>query len=107
MFDMIDITTSILSPAPGPSADPSVGLGGITTPYLDHRFGSGHIPPSTPFVGGFSLPSLGINTSVHPHGGGSAYMNVGSTAYIPSYVPSSTALFPLNLVVMINPLFIL
>ena len=41
---------SILSPILGPSADPSVILGGITTPYPAHRFGSGHIPPSTPFV---------------------------------------------------------
>ena len=27
MFGMLDITTSIPSPAPGPSVDPSVGLG--------------------------------------------------------------------------------
>ena len=40
----------ILSPVLGPSTDPGVKLGGITTPYLAHRFGSGHIPPSTPFV---------------------------------------------------------
>ena len=30
--------------------DPGVRLGGITTPYPAHRFGSGHIPLSTPFV---------------------------------------------------------
>ena len=53
MFDMPDITTSILSPALGPSADHSVGLGGTMTPYLAHRFGSGHIPSSTPFVEDF------------------------------------------------------
>ena len=41
---------SILSPILGPSMDPSVRLGGITTPYTAHRFGSGHILPSTPFV---------------------------------------------------------
>ena len=40
----------ILLPVLGPSADPGVRLGGITTPYHAHRFGSGHIPPSTPFV---------------------------------------------------------
>ena len=41
---------SILSPILGPSMDPSVRLGGITTPYPAHKFGSGHILPSTPFV---------------------------------------------------------
>ena len=41
---------SILSPVFGPSMDPGVRLGGITTPYHAHRFGSGHILPSMPFV---------------------------------------------------------
>ena len=40
----------ILSPVLGPSTDPGVRLGGITTPYRAHIFGSGHIFPSTPFV---------------------------------------------------------
>ena len=43
----------ILSPVLGPSTDPGVRLGGITTPYHAHGFGSGHIPPSTPFVEDF------------------------------------------------------
>ena len=34
----------------GPSMDPDVRLGGITTPYRAHIFGSSHILPSTPFV---------------------------------------------------------
>ena len=46
IFGMI----GILSPILGPSSEPGVGLGGITTPYHAHIFGSGHIPPSTPFV---------------------------------------------------------
>ena len=40
----------IPSPVLSPSADLGVRLGGITTPYRAHRFGSGHIPPSTPFL---------------------------------------------------------
>ena len=40
----------ILSPILGPIMDPGVRIGGITTPYHAHRFGSGHILPSTPFV---------------------------------------------------------
>ena len=40
----------ILSPICGPSTDLGVILRGITTPYCAHRFGSGHILPSTPFV---------------------------------------------------------
>ena len=53
MFGMPDITTSIPLPAPGPSTNPSVGMGGTTTPYLAHIFRSGHIPSSTPFVEDF------------------------------------------------------
>ena len=41
---------SILSPVLGPSTDPRVKLVGIIAPYPAHIFGSGHIPPSTPFV---------------------------------------------------------
>ena len=40
----------ILSPILGPSMDPDVRLGGITTPYCAHIFGSCHILPSTPFL---------------------------------------------------------
>ena len=50
MFGIPDITTSIPSPDTGHSANPGVGLGGNTAPYLAHRFGSVHIPSSTPFV---------------------------------------------------------
>ena len=53
MFDMPNFTTSIQSPSLAPSADPGVGLGGTTTPYLVHRFGSGRIPPSTSFMEDF------------------------------------------------------
>ena len=53
LFGMPDSSTSILSPAQCPSADPGVGLGGTTTLHLVHIFGSGHIPPSTPFVEDF------------------------------------------------------
>ena len=66
-------------------------------------FGNGHILSSTPFVEDFySLRSV-FYTSGHPHGGGSGYMNVGSSPYIHSYVPSSATLFPFNAVVMIIP----
>ena len=40
----------ILSPILGPNMDRGVKLGGITSPYHAHRFGSGHILLSTPFV---------------------------------------------------------
>ena len=53
MFGMPDIMTSVPSPTPGPSVGPGVGLGGTTTPYLSRRFGSGHIPSSTPFARDF------------------------------------------------------
>ena len=46
IFGMPDI----LSPILGPCTDTGVRLGGITTPYHAHRFGSGHIPSTTPFV---------------------------------------------------------
>ena len=53
MFGMPNITTSILSPSPGPSADLGVILGGTMAPYIAYRFGSGNIPSSTPFVEDF------------------------------------------------------
>ena len=49
----------ILSLVLGPSTDPGVILGGITTPYHAHRFGNGHIPSSTSFMEDFySLHSV-------------------------------------------------
>ena len=102
MVGMPDITTSILSLATGPSANPGVGPVGTIAPYLVHRFGSGHIPTSTPFVGGFSLPSSCLNNRDD-----SGYMNVGATTYIPSYVPSSTTLIPSSAFLMSNPPYIL
>ena len=42
-----------------------------------------------------------------PSCGGSGCMNVGSTPYLPFYVPLFTALFPLGAVVMIIPPYIL
>ena len=78
-FGMPNITTSISSSVPGSNVDLGVGMGGMSSPYLAHRLVSGHIPPSTPFVGVFSLPSSCINTSVHFPGGGSEYVHIGST----------------------------
>ena len=53
MVGMPDITTSIPTPALDPSADPGVGLGGTTAPYISHIFGSGHIPSFTPSIEDF------------------------------------------------------
>ena len=50
MVDMLDITTSVMSPTLGPSVDPGVVPGATKSPYLAHRFRSGHIPLSAPFV---------------------------------------------------------
>ena len=47
------VMPGILSPVLGPSMNPSVRLGGITTPYCVHRFVNGHILSSTPFVEDF------------------------------------------------------
>ena len=94
--------SGILSPILGHSTYPGVGLGGITAPYRAHRFGNGHIPSFTPFMEDF-FPLLGLYTGDHPHGGGSACVNVGSTPYFPFYVPSFTTLFPLGAFVMIIP----
>ena len=46
IFGMLGIQSLVFCP----SMDPGVRIGGITTPYRPHRFGSGHIPPYTPFV---------------------------------------------------------
>ena len=107
MFGIPDMTTSILSPTPGPSVDPGVGLGGTTSHYLAYRLRSGHIPSFTSFVEAFySLRSV-FTPVVTLMGGGSGCVNVGSTPYFPFYVPSFIALFPLGAVVMIIPPYIL
>ena len=43
----------ILSPILGHNMNPGVRIRGIKAPYHAHIFGSGHIPPSTPFVEDF------------------------------------------------------
>ena len=97
----------IQSPVLGPSTDPGVKLGGITAPYRAHRFGSGHIPPYTPFVEDVESLLSVFTPVVTLTGGGCGCVNVGSTPYFPFYVPSSTALFPLGAIVMIIPPYIL
>ena len=84
---MSNFTTSIPSSSTSPSVDLGVALEGTTTPYLSHRFGSGHIAPFAPSVGEFSLPSSGLDTRVHSLRGDSGCMNVGDTSYNLSYVP--------------------
>ena len=46
IFGMLGILSLVL----GPSTDRGVRIGGIIAPYRANRLGSGHIPPSTPFV---------------------------------------------------------
>ena len=107
-FDIHDITTSIPSPILGSSVDPGVGMGGMSTPYLAHQFKRGHITPSNPFVGGFSLPSSGINTSVHPHGGGIGvivdFTTLGVSCFYGLPHPYANSLEPpfLNITLMIQ-----
>ena len=67
------------------------------------RFGSGHIAPSTPIVGGSSYLLPMPNSSVPIHGNGPRHVNIGSTNYIPSYDPSPTILVPSNAFLMMHP----
>ena len=75
----IFVMPGILSPVLGPTMNLGVRLVVITAPYPTHRFGSGHILPSTPFVEDFYFCSLGLYTNGHPHWGGSVCVNIGST----------------------------
>ena len=91
---MLDFSTSIPSSGTSPGVDTRVGFGGTSAPFIVHRFWSGHIAPSTLFVGVFFPPSsrLDSNSRVHSLWGDSGCMNVGATSYIPYYVPSPTIL---------------
>ena len=60
------------------------------------RFGSGHTAPSTHVVGGSSYTLPRTNSGVHVHRNGPIHVNIGSTSYTPSYVPSSTTPVPSN-----------
>ena len=64
IFDMLDFANSIPSSTIGPYASFGVGIGGTTSSYLAHRFGSGHIPPSYPFVGGCFTPHLFLTLGI-------------------------------------------
>ena len=97
----------ILSPILGPSMDPGVKLGGITTPYPAHRFWNGHILSSTPFMEDFyslrsvftpvvTLTGVVVDTGM-----------LGLHFTFLFYVPSFTALFPLGAFVMIIPPYFL
>ena len=79
---MPKINYNIPSSSINPGMGPGVGPGGTTTAFLADRFGSGHIAPFAPFVGGFLNPSFRHKIGVHSHGGDPIHVNVGGTTYI-------------------------
>ena len=103
IFDM----PGILSPILGPSTDIGVRLGGIIAPYCAHRFGSGHIPPSTPFLEYVDSFLLVFTLMVTLMGVVVDALTFGLHLTFIFYVPSFTALFPLGSAVMIIPPYIL
>ena len=102
-FGMSKLTDTILSFVVDPGIDPSVGPGGTSAPFLADIFGSAHISPYAPFVGGFSHPSSRRNTGIHFHGGVPRHVNIGGTSYIPSHVPSFTVPISSNSFFMAHP----
>ena len=89
------------------SYGPSFGISGIPrgTTILFHadQFGSGHIAPSTPFMGGIPYTSSRHTTGIPSSGGGPRHVDIGGTSYIMSYVPSPSILVPLNAFFMTHP----
>ena len=100
---MPDLSKAFMSSAVDPGIDPSTTLGSTTIPYHSDRFGSNYIAPSTPFMGGSSYPLTRPNASIPLYRRGPRHVNIGSTTYIPSYAPSSTAHIFLNAFFMIHP----
>ena len=101
-FGMTNVSASIPSSILVPSSNPSVGLGCTSSPFTTYQFGGGHIPPSTPFIEGWPPPTPAPHTSVHPIMGGGGYVNIGSTTYIPPFIPSSSTPIPSNVFLMMN-----
>ena len=92
-----------MSSAVDPGIDPSTMLGSTTITYHSDRFGSNYIAPSTPFMGGSSYPLPRPNASIPLYRRCPRHVNIGSTNYIPSYAPSSTAPIFLNAFFMMHP----
>ena len=98
--DMTDIfSSSIVDPIVGLSGVP----GGTTIPFHADHFGSGHIAPSTPFVGGIPYTSYMHTTRIPSSGGDPRYVNIGGTSYILSYVPLYSIHVPLKVFFMTHP----
>ena len=92
---------------PSSTIDPSVGLSGVprgTTIFFDtDQFGSGHIAPSTPFVGRIPYTSSRNTTGIPSGRGDPIHVIIGGTSYISSYVPSFSIPIPLNVFFMTHP----
>ena len=89
------------------SFDPNVGISGVIwgTTILFHadKFGSGHIAPSTPFVGGIPHTSSRHTIRIPSSGGDPRHVNIGGTSYILSYVPLYSIHVPSNVFFITHP----
>ena len=83
--------------------DLSVVTGGTAIHFHAGRFGSVHILPFSPFVGGISYSLSGNKTNAHSHRGDPRHVNHGGITYIPSYATSSVALVLSNVFLMTHP----
>ena len=66
-FVMPDLPETGPSPNVESGVEPSATLGGTAIPFHENRFGSSHIAPSTPALGGSSHTQPRPNTSVPFH----------------------------------------
>ena len=77
---------------------------GTYIPFQVERFGSSsHITPSIPMVEVSSHTHPRPSTSVPIRGPEPRHVNIGGTSYIPSHIPSSSALIPSNDFFMKHP----
>ena len=92
---------------PSSNVEYGVDLGatprGNAIPFQEDRFGSIHIAPSTPVVGGSSHMQPTPSTSIPIRGSDPRHVNIGNTSYIPSHAPSSLAPVPLNVFLTTHP----
>jgi hypothetical protein len=100
-FGMIDMSFHFPSSISSSYVNPSFGSGGMMPPFSPFSFGGGHIPQTTPMVGGWNTSSSRLHTSFSILGS-SAQIDDPFTYYISSIYPSSSMPIPMNSFLMVD-----
>jgi hypothetical protein len=101
-YSMPNFTSQFSSSIPISNSNTSIRLGGMAPPHIPFLFGGAHIPQMTPTVG--NLPPFHHRSNPSPNAPGwSSQPGRQSSAYVPSFTPTSSTPIPKNMFGMTNP----